>query len=191
MLRAAGRRSLFTSMSRTSSAASSSSTRPRSRAARAIVWGGLLCGTLDISAAFFFAGRKHIGPVRVLQGIAEALVGPASYRGGAATAALGLLMHFGVAFAATAVFFVLSRRFPALARWPVPAGLLYGAAVWITMYRVVIPLTVAANALYLTEFDRGIPALRLRQLFIHFFCVGLPIALTVRFLGEIRPAADG
>ena len=177
-------------MPHTSPSVPSPSTLRRSRAARAIVWGGLLCGTLDISAAFFFAGRKQIGPSRVLQGIAEALVGPASYRGGAATAALGLLMHFGVAFAATAVFFLLSRRFPALVRWPVPAGLLYGAAVWITMYRVVIPLTVAVNALYLTEFDRGIPALRWRQLLIHFFCVGLPIAFAVRLLGGTRPA-DG
>jgi hypothetical protein len=162
-----------------------------SRAARAIVWGGLLCGTLDISAAFFFAGRKQIGPARVLQGIAEALVGPASYRGGGATAALGLLMHFGVALTAAAVFVLLSRRIPALVRWPAAAGVVYGAAVWITMYRVVIPLTVAANALYLTEFDRAIPALRWRQLLIHVFCVGLPIAFSARLLGVTRSAADG
>jgi hypothetical protein len=178
-------------MSRTSPSAPSSSPRARGRAARAIVAGGLLCGTLDIGAAFLLAGSKGISPVRVLHGIAEALVGPASHRGGAATAALGLLMHFGVAFAAAAVFYASSRKFPALVRWWVPAGLLYGAAVWITMYRVVIPLTVAVNALYLTEFDRGIPALRLRQLLVHLLCVGLPIAFAVRTLGGTTPAADG
>ena len=39
----------------------------------------------------------------MLQGIAGALLGPVSFEYGAATAALGLAMHFGVAFTATAI----------------------------------------------------------------------------------------
>jgi uncharacterized membrane protein YagU involved in acid resistance len=151
---------------------------------KAVLFGGLICGALDISAAFFFAwSLRKIPPGRVLQGIAEAVLGPASYRGGAASAALGLLLHFSIAFFWTAVFYLLSRRYPLLREWPVPAGLLYGAVVWIVMYRVVIPLIPIVNSLYLTEFDRSIPRLTLRQLLIHLVCVGLPIALAVRLFG--------
>lgn len=154
---------------------------PPGRTRRAIVGGGLLCGILDISAAFVLSWAiARVGPIRVLQGIAEALIGPASAQGGAASAALGLLMHFSVAFFWAAVFALLARRFPALLRWTVPAGLVYGAFVWIVMYRVVIPLVPVVNALYLTTFDRAIPKLRLRQVLVHFLCVGLPIALTAR-----------
>jgi uncharacterized membrane protein YagU involved in acid resistance len=75
---------------------------------------------------------------------------------------------------------MLCRRFPALLRWTAPAALVYGAFVWIVMYRVVIPLVPVVNALYLTTFDRAIPRLRLRQVVVHFLCVGLPIALAAR-----------
>lgn len=154
---------------------------PPGRTRRAIVWGGLLCGILDIGAAFVLSWvLARVRPMRVLQGIAEALLGPASARGGAGSAALGLLMHFSVAFFWAAVFALLCRRFPALLRWAVPAGLVYGAVVWIVMYRVVIPLVPVVNALYLTTFDRTIPRLRLRQVVVHFLCVGLPIALAAR-----------
>ena len=160
---------------------------------RAILWGGLICGTLDIGAAFITAGMKDIGPVRVLQGIAEALLGPASYAGGPASAALGLLMHFGVALTAATVFVRLAARFPALLRWSVPSGLrLRRGGSFSSCHRVVIPLTVALNSLYLTEFDRTLPRLRLRQLVIHFFCVGLPIALTARRFAISSPTSpDG
>ncbi|HEY1250644.1 MAG TPA: hypothetical protein VGH97_05605 [Thermoanaerobaculia bacterium] len=157
---------------------------PPGRTRKAIVWGGLLCGVLDIAAAFVLSWKlARVGPIRVLQGIAEALLGPASYQGDGAAAALGLLTHFGVAFFWAAVFALLCRRFPQLLRPSVPAvlvALVYGAVVWIVMYRVVIPLVPVVNALYLKTFDRTIPKLRFRQVVVHFLCVGLPIALAAR-----------
>jgi len=75
-----------------------------------------------------------------------------------------------------------------LTRWPVPFGILYGALVFIVMYRVVIPLIPLVNSLYLTEFDRSIPKLTVRQLVIHLVCIGIPIALAVRAFGP--PAGE-
>ncbi|HEY2797497.1 MAG TPA: hypothetical protein VGK26_06375 [Thermoanaerobaculia bacterium] len=161
---------------------------PPGRTRRAIVWGGVLCGILDITAAFVLSwALARVGPMRVLQGIAEALLGPSSAGGGLAAASLGLAMHFGVAFFWAAVFALLCRRFPALLRWSVPAGLIYGAVVWIVMYRVVIPLIPLANELYLTNVDHTIPKLRVRQVLVHFVCVGLPIALAARRAGRSAP----
>jgi hypothetical protein len=166
---------------------------PRRSARRAILLGGLITGALDITAAFVLAGLRGIGPVRIFHGIAEALLGAASQRGGAATAVLGLLMHFSIATFWTALFYFLSRRLPILVERPWVFGPLYGALVFILMYRVAIPLVLALNALYLTEFDPTVPPLRLRQLVVHLVCVGLPIALAVRRFGPPprRPAADG
>jgi hypothetical protein len=159
--------------------------RPTDRSAgRAILWGGLICGVLDITSAIVISLANNGSPVRMLQGIAGALLGPVTFQGGAATAALGLAMHFGVAFTATAVFYWLSRRFPAMVEWAVPSGLVFGVFWLLVMYRGVIPLTAALRPLYLSNVvKRPLPALWPLPLLVHMTCVGLPIALAVRRFG--------
>ena len=153
-------------------------------AGRAILWGGLICGVLDISSAVIISLANKGSPIRMLQGIAGALLGPVTFQGGAATAALGLAMHFGVAFTATAVFYWLSRRFPVMVEWAIPAGLLFGVLWLFVMYRGVIPLTAALRSLYLSNYvKRPLPALWPLPLLVHMTCVGLPIALAVRHFG--------
>jgi hypothetical protein len=152
-------------------------------ARRAILWGGLICGVLDISSAIIIAIANGGSPVRMLQGIAGALLGPVSFQGGAATAALGLAMHFGVAFTAAAVFYWLSRRFTVMVAWAVPSGILFGVFWLLVMYRGVIPLTQALRTLYLDNVKRTLPALWPLPLLVHMMCVGLPIALAVRRFG--------
>jgi hypothetical protein len=66
----------------------------------AILWGGTARGVLDITAAFIVYGYFGLKPIRLLQGIAGGLLGPRSLEGGLATAALGLLCHFVIAFSA-------------------------------------------------------------------------------------------
>ena len=156
---------------------------PARSARRAILWGGLICGVLDITSAVIIALANGGSPVRMLQGIAGALLGPVTFQGGVATAALGLAMHFGVAFTATAVFFWLSRRFPVMVEWAVPSGLVFGVVWLLVMYRGVIPLTAALRTLYLTNVKRSLPALWPLPLLVHMTCVGLPIALAVRRFG--------
>lgn len=161
------------------------SARPRPGLPKALLRGWLICGTLDILSAFLDAqGQLGIGPQRLLQGVAGALLGPAAIEQGWASAALGLVMHYSVAFAVTAVFYLLSRRFPVLVKWPVVSGLIYGAVVFLVMFRVVIPLTIALRSLYLTTpFNHTWPKLRLTQFLIHLVCIGVPVALAIRRWG--------
>jgi len=149
---------------------------------KAILWAGLVCGCMDITAAFIDVGVNFgRSPLWLLQNVASALLGPASYEGGVPTAALGLLIHFSVAFTWTTIFYLLSRRFPGLLRQAVLSGLLYGAFVYFFMFRVVLPLTIQLKSLYLTTpFNHNWPLLRLSQFFVHLGCVGLPIALVIR-----------
>lgn len=141
----------------------------RPRAGRAIGWGGLLAGVGDIT--FAFVVWRSVGPVRVLQSVASGLLGPAAREGGLATAALGAVLHFTIAFIWATVFWLASRRLKVLVRHPVVCGLLYGAVVYAFMYFVVLPLSaIRAN------FPRDASSILLNSAG-HMLLVGLPIAL--------------
>ena len=146
----------------------------RPRAARAILWGGLLAGLGDITFAFVVSGLNGVGPVRVLQSVAGGLLGRAAREGGLATAALGGALHFFIAFVAAAGYWLASRKLDVLVRRPVVCGLLYGAAVYVVMYFVVLPL----SAIYF-PLSRA-PSSILLNSAGHMLLVGLPIALAVR-----------
>jgi hypothetical protein len=146
----------------------------------AILWGGLLCGVLDITAAVVVYGYMGAKPLRVLQGITGGLLGPRTYGGGIATALLGLLCHFVIAFSAAAVFVVASRVAPFLARQAVLSGVLYGIAVYFFMNRVVVPLSAAAKFPFSFK-------MMVVGVVIHIFCVGLPIALAARRFAAYQP----
>lgn len=139
-----------------------------------IFWGGLIAGTLDIVAAFVDLGRRGIAPERILQGIASGLLGRDSFRGGWATAALGLACHFLIAFGAAAVYYAASRWMRVLVERPVICGLLYGIPVYLFTNFVVIPLSKIG--------PRPVGPLSgvLIALVVLMAFVGLPIALMVR-----------
>src|SRR6478735_3972768 len=103
--------------------------------ARALAWGGVTVGLLDGTAACVQAWlTSGATPVRLFQGVASALLGRAALDGGAATAALGTLMHFSVAFTATAACCLLYRRRPALRSLPqLLLGALFGLGVFCVM----------------------------------------------------------
>jgi len=153
-------------------------------AGRAILWAWLLCGVLDITSAIVISLANKGSPIRMLQGIAGAVLGPKTFEWGFATAALGLVMHFGVALAAASIFYALSRRIPAMVEWAVPSGILYGVFWLLVMYRGVIPLLAALRPLYLANAPkRPLPPIWPLPLLVHITCVGLPIALAVRRFG--------
>ncbi|MBV8855585.1 MAG: hypothetical protein JOZ02_01370 [Acidobacteria bacterium] len=143
----------------------------RSRAARAIVWGGLLAGLGDITFAFVVNGLRGAGPVLVLQSVASGLLGAAAKEGGWATAALGGVLHFLIAFIWATVFWLLSRQLRFLVQHPVVCGLLYGFAVYAFMYLVVLPLSAAYFKPTFTPYTVSLNGAG------HMLLVGLPIAL--------------
>ena len=144
------------------------------RAARAILWGGLLAGVGDIAFAFVASWLRGVGPVRVLHSVAGGVLGPSAREGGLAAAALGLALHFLIATAAAAVYWLASRRLTVLARRPVVCGLLYGVAVYLVMNFVVVPLSAAYFK------PSSAPSALLLNAAGHMLLVGLPIALAAR-----------
>lgn len=144
-----------------------------SQAFSAIAWATLVAGVLDISSAFFLAYLKDVGPVRVLQGVAAGLIGrEAAVNGGLATAGLGWVIHFFIAFVVSSVFYIASRKIVFLTRRAVLSGLLYGVLVYGVMYWIVMPL---AYPVVHPSLSRDVTAVC-----VHMILIGLPIALIVR-----------
>ena len=147
--------------------------------ARAIFWGGLIAGTLDLTGACVVSWlRAGVAPQRVMQSVASGLLGPDAYTGGVKTAVLGVALHFLIATTWTVVFYLASRVLGFLIEWPVTMGLLYGVIVYLFMNFVVLPRSAFRQ--------RTPPALsgRIIGALIIMFCIGLPIALIVRRFSE-------
>ncbi len=156
-------------------ASASSSLSRYSWAYRAIGWAGLLAGCLDITAALVESGLERRSPVHLFQGIAGGLLGMSSFQGGLATAALGAFFHFLIAITASAVFYFASRKLKFLVKHAISSGLLYGLAVYIFMYYIVLPLSAYHVRIALPPMAQLV-----RDMAIHMFMVGLPISLMVR-----------
>ena len=140
---------------------------------QAIFWGGLVAGTLDAIDGVIAYGTQGLNPIQVLQYIASGALGQSAFQGGLATAALGAALHFSIAWVAAAVFVLATRQLEILKTHAVPAGLLYGAAVYFFMNYLVLPLSaVAASTLNVGLFLNGVIG--------HALFVGLPISLFAR-----------
>lgn len=116
-------------------------------ASKAMLYGGLTAGTVDIGAACLINRR---GPVFILHAIASGVLGPASFVGGAPSAALGLCLQWGMSLVIAAVFVATACLYPRLLRRRIGAGVLYGFVVFFVMNYLVLPLSAAAPPHYFT-----------------------------------------
>ena len=133
---------------------------------------GLIVGAMDITAACIQAVSRGATVTRLLQFVASGLIGQKAFQGGAATAALGLALHFVIAFSLVTVFYVASRRIAFLQRQAAISGLIYGLIVFAVMNLIILPLSAAKPRHSLTG--------DLVQIGIHMFVIGLPTSLLIR-----------
>jgi len=143
-----------------------------------IVIGGLIAGAFDITyACVFFGIRNHVTPIRILQSVARGALGQSAFQGGLKTAALGLLFHFLIALTAAAVYVFASRALRFMITHAVVCGILYGLAVYLFMYGIVMRV----SAIHSTALPWVYPwAVLIPNLLIHMLGIGLPIALVAR-----------
>lgn len=114
---------------------------------------------------------------RIWQGVAATLLGKRAFDGGAATALIGLAMHFGVALTWCAVFLIATMSSASLRRilesWSGTVGVaaVYGPFIWAFMSLLVIPALTHRP-----------PAITIRwwiQLLGHIPFVGMPIVASI------------
>ena len=137
---------------------------------RALTYGTIIVGSLDLLDALVFFGLRGVQPIRIFQSIASGLMGRAAFSGGMATAALGVALHYFIAFGIVTVFLIARSRLPALGRAPILWGLAYGIAVYVVMNYIVVPLSAAATGRF------SWPVF-LNGILIHMLGVGLPASL--------------
>jgi hypothetical protein len=150
-----------------------------------LIRAGLLTGITDglfSSALSVFAYGSTV--TRLFQGVASTLLGREAVDGGISTAAIGVLMHFGVAFGWSAVFLLIATRSAWMRRvlagpyGVVRVAAVYGPFIWLVMSLAVIPLLVHRP-----------PAITIRwwvQLIGHFPFVGLPIVASIAGVNRRR-----
>lgn len=158
-------------MADSGSAILASSSFVNSRAFLAIGVGGLIVGVLDLIYAILVYSPHR--PILVPQTIASGLLGAKSYQAGVASAALGIILHFVISFGAATTYYLASRKLTFLTARAILFGLLYGAAVYLVMHLIVLPLSAAPHSK--TRLIYAVP-----EFVEHWFCVGLPIAMSVR-----------
>lgn len=147
---------------------------PRFGTVRAAALGAGAGGTIDLIFACTFNGLVHdVAPQRVLQSIASGLLGRAAFDGGVATAVLGTFAHYAILFVAATIFIIAGRRLTFLRERPWLWGSLFGAAIFLVMHCIVLPLS-AAPPFRSTPFSASCDFL------VHLFGIGLPIALIAR-----------
>jgi uncharacterized membrane protein YagU involved in acid resistance len=143
-----------------------------------LIRAGLVTGVTDglfssVLSAFFYGSTV----TRLFQGVAAVLIGTAAFDGGARTAAIGLLMHFGVAFGWSAVFLIVYlssawiRSLATSSAGVVAIAAVYGPLVWIVMSMAIVPL-----------FTHRPPTINIRwwvQFFGHIPFVALPIVTMI------------
>lgn len=140
---------------------------------RTTLWATLVAGTADILSAFLFGGIDGASPGRILRYVASGPFGDAMRQGGAGAALLGLVVHYSLMAIMVAIYALAAPRLGWPLRHPVPAGLGYGAIIYLAMYWLVVPSRFPAATPKLDPWHLG------NALFSHLICVGVPIALII------------
>lgn len=153
------------------------------RLGRAILYAWLVAGTLDMADAVIWTAVHGRSPVRMMQGIAAGLIGKdAAVAGGPATAALGFATHYAIMAVMVTVFVLAASRLPALIRYPFLAGPIYGAGLYLVMYKIVLPWRFPGQ---LAPFNL---ASFVNQFLAHTCLVGLSMALVTAWALRRNPA---
>jgi uncharacterized membrane protein YagU involved in acid resistance len=147
---------------------------------RAILVGGSIAGALDIAFAISFAHFNGASPQRLLQTVASGILGEPAYSGGVAAAALGLGLHFFIAYLLAGVYLLAARRIQLLTRNALLGGALFGIAVFLVMRLVVLPLSAFPHPISFK------PPATVLDLLSHMLLFGVPIAFAARKVTTIK-----
>ena len=152
---------------------------------RLIIIGGLIIGTLHLLLEYLivFDFLYKIPFISTLQYIASGALGSAVYKGGLASALLGLVFHYLIAFVIAAVFILGANKIPLLRRYAISASLLFGVAAFFVMNFIVMPLSAAPKVQF-TSFSL------IEAIIDHALTIGLPLGILIWRNAHAVHAAD-
>ena len=130
---------------------------------------------LDLGIAMLFWAAEGVAPLRIPQSIAGWFLGDGARGGGAATALLGTAAYVLVVWAMARLYLVLVRQRPVLVAQPFLHGALYGMAMYLVLFHLLVPLLTAANPA-----ANARPDWVLACLAAYAGVIGIPIACAAR-----------
>jgi uncharacterized membrane protein YagU involved in acid resistance len=138
--------------------------------------GGIIIGLLHlIIEDWLVFNLLYKSPfISVLQFIASAALGNATFAGGIATALLGVLFHFFTAFVIATVFIFSADRIPLLRRNLILGSILYGFGAFVVMNFIVLPLSATPALPPPTPFQL------IETIIDHMLTIGLPLGILVQ-----------
>src|SRR5690348_2787859 len=105
---------------------------------KAILWGGLVGGTIDVFSASLIS---MLSPLLIMRFIAAGLLGPAVIKGGLDISCIGLVLQWFMCLIIAAIYVAAAGRLAWMRRdWRV-TGVAYGVPVYFVMTYVVLPLS--------------------------------------------------
>lgn len=140
---------------------------------------GLLIGLMDgIAASLNAYLASGVTPDRVFRFIASGVFGMEAFKGSTAMITWGLMFHFIIALAWTALFFLFALSFHFVKAHYLISGVLYGIFIWAVMEVVVLPLS---NTPRLEHTLCG----TLIMIGIHMIVIGVPMSYMInRYLNQ-------
>lgn len=148
--------------------------KPTLQAAILKAW--LIAGTMDILSAFIkylIEGKRNVGII--LKYIASGVLGKTAMQGSGGTAALGLFLHYMIAFIFTVVLFFLYGKMKLTRFNPILVGFLYGIFTWLVMNLVVVPYSKVPRAPGPFNWTQAVIGA-----LILIVCIGIPVSLIAR-----------
>jgi hypothetical protein len=148
---------------------------------RAIIYLGLIVGTLDILSAivdYYIASGN--GPANIFKYIASGIMDKAAFEGGTGVIVIvfGLLVHYIIAFSFTILFVILYKHVKFMSGNKILVGVLYAIFIGVIMNFIVVPLSYTPKGPFVWY--------KCVKAFLILICmIGLPLAfLTPRFLRD-------
>jgi hypothetical protein len=142
----------------------------------AIIKAGLLAGTMDILAAFIkysLEGKKNV--TVILRYIATGVLGKDAMKGGAGVSALGLALHYLIAFLFSIFLFWLYPKMRLTRFHPLIIGFIYGIFAWLLMNLVIVPFSRVPAAAGPFNWEQAVIGA-----LILIVCIGFPVSLLAR-----------
>lgn len=140
-----------------------------------VVIGGLAVGSADLLFAMTWWAQSGTPPARILQSIWAWVVGrEAAFAGGVASALAGAALYYALMSAIVAIYHGAARDHRVLRERPLLAGALYGAAWFVLLHIVIVPLFSAAPPKHF-PLDWNLACL-----LAHMVLIGIPTAWMTR-----------
>ncbi len=140
-----------------------------------VVLGGLAVGSADLLFAMAWWAQSGTPPIRIFQSIWAWVVGrDAAFAGGAAAALAGAALYYALMSSIVAIYHGAAREHRVLRERPVLAGALYGAAAFVVVHLVIVPLFSAAPPKHF-PLDWNLACL-----LAHMVLIGIPTAWMAR-----------